>query len=184
VTVKTKVNVKFDLNRFRRELKKAMPDIINDSAHIVILDIAYGIRTRRDIEGGTIRRLRASTVYSKREKGSISPSTPLVDSGEMTKLPPPIKATASKLKAIIRTGKRRKKVAGYHQFGTSATEIVAGAGKVLPIRTQQGRLIFRKRARHPGLASRKWFGISDRAYKIMKDRRYKKMAAILRRIWV
>lgn len=160
-----------------------MPSIINESAHVVILDIAHGIRKRRNIEGGTIQRLKPSTVHSKREKGSRSPSIPLVDTGEMTKLPPLIKATASRLKAIIRTGKRRKKVAGYHQFGTSPYEIVASAGKVLPIRTQQGALIFRKRARHPGLPKREWFGISNRAFKIMIIRRNKRMAEILRRIW-
>ncbi len=128
--------------------------MINDSAAVIILDIAHGIRFRRDIEGGEIRRLKASTIRAKIRKGSKKPTTPLVDTGIMTKLPPYTKATPTSHKAIIRIAKSRLDIGQYQMDGT----------KTIP--------------------SRKWFGISDRADRIARSKQMKKLAEILRKVWL
>lgn len=131
--------------------------MINDTAQIIRADIRQGIRTGRDLDGLSFVRLKLATVKRKRRKNSPHPTRALHDTGVMQNLPPAKEATAGNLTATVTIAKSRMSPAAIGRFHNQG-------GKNLP--------------------KREWFGISSRVEKKARDLQLKKLAQILRRVWI
>ena len=60
-----------------------MHKIVNRVAQVIVKDIKQGVRERKSISGGTIKKLKPATIKAKRRAGYSNPTMPLVATGRM-----------------------------------------------------------------------------------------------------
>tara|TARA_X000001382_G_scaffold79931_1_gene56174 strand:- start:213 stop:740 length:528 start_codon:yes stop_codon:yes gene_type:complete len=117
----------------------------------------YGI----GLNGKKLKKLRPSTVHSKRAKGSSKPRTPLYDTGTMVDVSVVNRASRDSQKARIKPPKSRQDIGGYHQNGTRPYTIKPRNANALgPIYNNRGGTFFAREVRHTGVPKREWFGIT------------------------
>ena len=153
---------------------------VNLMADVVVSEIRSGLDTKTDIKGKKFKRLKLSTVKSKKFEGYAKPSTPLFATGRMREIYVKKKATKTNLRAIVSPAQDRLKIGVYHNKGTSPYKIrPKKKGGVLVFQGSEGT-VFAKSVNHPGLPQREWFGISDKAYRRMQRMFNSKLALLLR----
>ena len=131
-----------------------MHKIVNRVAQVIVKDIKQGVRERKSISGGKIKKLKPATIKAKRRAGNSNPSMPLVATGRM----------------VGKGGKGGSEKGG--QFGPGGTGIYIDkeAKPNAPrtaIRIPADR-VYIAGIHNEGLGDmpkREWFGISKRAEK-------------------
>ncbi len=111
------MEVKYKQIKNEIDFKKAIKSLINESlfeaAQINVKDIKQGLDTSQGPRVA-ITKLKNSTIKAKRKKGYLKPSTPLIATGMMRRLPP-VKMKGNK--AIISIANKRAEIAQYHERG-------------------------------------------------------------------
>ena len=156
------VTKNFNLAKINLDLSKEL----NMAADIIVKDIESGIEHGRDINGTSFKKLKPSTIHSKRDRGSSTPRIALSDKGVMKKVyvPSGKRATKTKQRVEIIPPKKRADIGAYHQLGTKPHKIRVKKAKVLfPLFDSRGNKFGAKEVNHPGVPKREWFGISKTA---------------------
>ena len=155
------ISKKFDLRKIKFNLSKE----INLWADAVVLDHKKRLQFGQGVDESPMKRLKGSTIQSKRFKMMPKPRVPLYGTGAMSKVYVKKRARRSKQVAIIIPPKKRKEVAIYHQFGTPGPYPITPnppKTRLGPIFTPRGAKYFPKKVMHPGLPKREWFGITKK----------------------
>jgi len=169
-----KVRKNFNLQSVIRKLDLTRE--INLMADSVVADHKKRGKFGIGINNKKMKRLKASTIHSKRAKGSSKPRTPLYDTGTMTDVSVVSRATRQRQRAKIVPPKSRQDIGVYHQNGTRPYTIKPRTANVLgPIYNNRGGTYFAKEVRHTGVPKREWFGIT-------KEQEQKGLRRIARKI--
>ena len=115
MSVGVTVTKNFNLAKIKLDLSKEL----NMAADIIVKDIESGIEHGRDINGTSFKKLKPSTIHSKRHRGSSTPRIALSDKEIMKKVyvPSGKRATKSKQRVEIIPPKKRADIGVFHQQG-------------------------------------------------------------------
>jgi len=101
---------------WNKDIKKALYQMVINAAQIIRSEIKNGIEKGQDVKGNPFKRLKASTIRSKRKKKYSNPSKALWAEGKMKKLPP-ITRNKMKKEAVIKIAGSRIEAGFYHNEG-------------------------------------------------------------------
>tara|TARA_Y100000401_G_scaffold66066_1_gene52721 strand:- start:4909 stop:5289 length:381 start_codon:yes stop_codon:yes gene_type:complete len=90
---------------------------LNDVADLVVHHIYNEMDSGKDINGKRFKRLKQSTIDSKRKKGAKRPESPLIDEDIMRAIYRDKTATPNKLRSRVTVAKKREVIAEYHNEG-------------------------------------------------------------------
>ena len=154
-----KIRKNFSLEKVVRKLDLTRE--INLMADSIVADHKKRGKLGVGIKGRKLKKLRPSTIHSKRAKGSSRPRTPLYDTGTMVDVSVVNRATKTNQRARIVPPKSRQDIGTYHQNGTRPYSIRPRTANALgPIYNHRGSTFFARKVRHTGVPKREWFGIT------------------------
>lgn len=171
--IKMEVKKNFDIGKMVRAIPKETANLLNDIADATIMDIRKGVEEGKDIHGKRFKKLKKSTIASKKAAGYPHPKRALQATNLMVGVGKQggrrgiyvkTRATAQKLLAVVTTAAQTPQ-AVYHQLGTPPYTITPKRAKVLVFTGSSGEMVFASKVKHPGLSVREWFGFSRRMEK-------------------